>query len=422
MALHSCVVIRCPDIVASQNFYEEIGLELCSVFPADAPREVSLTFEGRLNILLCKQETGDVEHAKGAELRIALEEGTPLRASVQAPEGTRISFFEKRATSLQVVPSDLVPSLSLAVSSGGTAEGDGNSKRSPSATTESGGDERFHAGRAGMLYSDLIPDRQGGRFVASRIRIPGPKVTVPDKVHFHDVRLQFLYCVRGSALLVYEDQGEPFVMQRGDLVLQPPQIRHRVLETYDDLEVIEVSSPAEHMTTIDREMKLPTAAVNTQRVYNGQKFLWHRAVPSEPCEDLGVHAASGGIASARLLRQGSVESGGLCAGLRVRNEGEDLLLWVVVDLEGSLTVRVEEENREGEVTKKQKAERTTGAMSLSSGDSVCVPPGYCLAVETLKLKAPQDRVEGGDGGSGSAVRILEVRVEPGGSLCPCHPP
>jgi quercetin dioxygenase-like cupin family protein len=39
-----------------------------------------------------------------------------------------------------------------------------------------------------------------------------------------------IYCHRGWVRVVYEDQGEPFVMHPGDCVLQPPGIRHRVLE------------------------------------------------------------------------------------------------------------------------------------------------------------------------------------------------
>jgi quercetin dioxygenase-like cupin family protein len=80
-----------------------------------------------------------------------------------------------------------------------------------------------------MLYRDLIPGRLGGRYIASLISIPkgGP---VADWVHFHRIALQLIYVRSGWVRVVYEDQGEPFVMRAGDLVLQPPQIRHRVLE------------------------------------------------------------------------------------------------------------------------------------------------------------------------------------------------
>ena len=52
-----------------------------------------------------------------------------------------------------------------------------------------------------------------------------------------------IYVRRGWVRVVYEDQGEPFVMHEGDLVLQPPEIRHRVLESSPGLEVIEIGAP-----------------------------------------------------------------------------------------------------------------------------------------------------------------------------------
>jgi mannose-6-phosphate isomerase-like protein (cupin superfamily) len=151
--------------------------------------------------------------------------------------------------------------------------------------------EAWGVGRAGMQYRDLIPDRQGGRFIASHIRIPkgGP---VPDYVHFHAIRFQMIYCYKGWVRLVYEDQGAPFVMNAGDCVLQPPRIRHRVLECSPGLEVIEIGSPAIHATHADHEMILPTAAVHTDRDFDGQRF-----VAGDP---LGIAAASGGVASARV--------------------------------------------------------------------------------------------------------------------------
>ena len=114
-----------------------------------------------------------------------------------------------------------------------------------------------------MQYRDLIPDRQGGRYIASHIRIPdgGP---VPDYVHFHEIRFQLIYCYRGWVRVVYEDQGEPFVMNAGDCVLQPPLIRHRVLESSAGLEVVEIGVPAVHATHVDHERALPTPAATTR--------------------------------------------------------------------------------------------------------------------------------------------------------------
>ena len=135
-------------------------------------------------------------------------------------------------------------------------------------------------GRAGMHYRDLIPDRLGGSIIASHIRIPdgGP---VPDMVHYHTVGFQLIFCYRGLVDLVYEDQGEPFRLYAGNCVIQPPQIRHRVLYASDNIEVIEIGVPAEHVTTIDHAMELPNGVVNPEREFQGQKFVHHKAEEAE---------------------------------------------------------------------------------------------------------------------------------------------
>jgi quercetin dioxygenase-like cupin family protein len=101
-------------------------------------------------------------------------------------------------------------------------------------------------------------------------------------------------------------------MHAGDCVLQPPHIRHRVLECADGLEVIEISSPAEHMTLFDHEMRLPTGRHLPQSGYAGQRFVFHQASGAHwsdeagtgwTCRDLGISAATDGLASARVLRQ-----------------------------------------------------------------------------------------------------------------------
>lgn len=125
-----------------------------------------------------------------------------------------------------------------------------------------------------MHYRDLIPDRQGGAVIASHIRIPGAGL-VPDYVHFHEIAFQLIFCRRGSVRLVYEDQGEPFVLSAGDCVTQPPRIRHRVLESFDDLEVIEIGYPAEHITRADPLTSLPTSSVDGSRTWDGQVFVHH---------------------------------------------------------------------------------------------------------------------------------------------------
>ena len=122
-----------------------------------------------------------------------------------------------------------------------------------------------------MLYRDLIPSRLGGRYIASHITIPegGP---VADWVHFHRIAFQMIYVRRGWVRVVYEDQGEPFVMEAGDLVLQPPEIRHRVLESSPGLEVVEITCPALHETFADHDMSLPNGRVDRHRHFGGQQL------------------------------------------------------------------------------------------------------------------------------------------------------
>lgn len=131
-------------------------------------------------------------------------------------------------------------------------------------------------GRAGMHYRDLIPDRLGGSIIASHIRIPdgGP---VPDMVHFHRVGFQLIFCYRGWVDVVYEDQGPPIRLTAGDCFIQPPEIRHRVLEASDGIEVIEIGVPAEHITEIDHDMVLPTPHLRPDREWQGQKFVFNQS-------------------------------------------------------------------------------------------------------------------------------------------------
>jgi quercetin dioxygenase-like cupin family protein len=168
-------------------------------------------------------------------------------------------------------------------------------------------------GRAGMLYRDLIPGRLGGRYIASHITIPqgGP---VSDWVHFHRIALQLICVRKGWVRVVYQDQGEPFVMNAGDLVLQPPGIRHQVLESSAGLEVIEVSCPALHETFADHEMNLPTGRFDPGRLFSGQRFLHHvakngawRPFGGGEAQETGVDDATCGLAEVRSIRR--AESG-----------------------------------------------------------------------------------------------------------------
>jgi quercetin dioxygenase-like cupin family protein len=165
-------------------------------------------------------------------------------------------------------------------------------------------------GRAGMHYRDLIPGRLGGSIIASHIRIPegGP---VPDMVHYHSVGFQLIYCYKGWVDLVYEDQGPPFRLFAGNCVIQPPEIRHRVLVASDNLQVIEIGVPAHHTTTLDHDLDLPTKEYRPDRDFNGQRFVHHKAdeavwtasrLSGFEARDTGIAEHTGNVAGVHVLR------------------------------------------------------------------------------------------------------------------------
>ena len=107
-------------------------------------------------------------------------------------------------------------------------------------------------------------------------------------------------------------RAPPFVLNAGDCVLQPPQIRHRVLEASDGLEVVEIACPAHHATHIDHDLALPTETVEPNHKYDGQRFVRHRSEAATwlpwqrggfECRDSGIGDATGGIAGACVVRR-----------------------------------------------------------------------------------------------------------------------
>ncbi|MFC5525111.1 cupin domain-containing protein [Rhodanobacter ginsengisoli] len=312
-------------------FVDTLGFRLDSIMPADDPRIAQLSGYG-LRLRLDTAHEGDA-----GVLRLGTARGVD-RAALVAPNRTRIEFGPAR---LPIRLPPLQPSPGIQ-----------HFDDRPGA---------WKSGRAGMQYRDLIPDRQGGQFIASHIRIPvgGP---VGDNVHYHDIRLQLIYCHRGWVRLVYEDQGDPFVMRAGDCVLQPPRIRHRVLESSDGLEVIEIGSPAEHMTHLDHTMQLPTGRRLPARDYDGQRFVFHQAEKARwshlpdsgwALRDLGLAAATGGLVDARVLRREPASESADVPAL------QDRMFAFGFVLRGSMSLRVDR----------------LPATRLTAGDAFVVPSG-----------------------------------------------
>ncbi len=167
-------------------------------------------------------------------------------------------------------------------------------------------------GRAGMHYRDLVPDRLGGAMIASHIRIPdgGP---VPDMVHYHKVGFQLIFCVNGWVDVLYEDQGGMRRLNAGDCFIQPPEIRHRVCEASDDLQVIEIGVPADHVTEIDHDMALPTPHERPDREWDGQRFVHNLAegaewgefrLPGFICRDTTIATNTKDVAGVQVIRRG----------------------------------------------------------------------------------------------------------------------
>lgn len=107
--------------------------------------------------------------------------------------------------------------------------------------------------RAFFHYRDLgIEEATGGRFVAHVIR--AREGTHANPVwHVHDLDFQMVYVLKGWVRFEYEGEGE-VLLEAGDCVHQPPGIRHRELEHSEDLEMLEIVTPASFAT---REVEAP---------------------------------------------------------------------------------------------------------------------------------------------------------------------
>ena len=94
----------------------------------------------------------------------------------------------------------------------------------------------------------LMRPAEAGLLQAHVIRfIPPCDPAVVSKRHFHDVDVQMIYVLKGWIKSEFEGQGE-VTMREGAAWLQPPRIKHTVLDYSDDCEVLEIILPAEFKT------------------------------------------------------------------------------------------------------------------------------------------------------------------------------
>ena len=325
------VVLPCAELESTLAFFtENLGFQINAIFPADVPLVAVISGHGVCLRLECG---GSGSPGKLRLLCRNPEEFMEGATELTAPNGTCIEIVEANP------PLVLPPEQQSFV------------------LNRYSNDASWEVGRAGMNYRDLIPNRQGGRFVASHIRIPegGP---VPDYVHFHKIRFQMIYCYKGWVRVVYDEQGPPFVMHSGDCVLQPPQIRHRVLESSAGLEVIEISCPAEHETWADPDLDLPTTEVRSNRDFGGQHFVLHQVVQAEwspwrmegfEFRDTGIGTATKGLAGVRVVRPLNASRPLVCS-----HSGE---FYFFFTLEGGVTLICE----------------GLGSQRMEAGDSCVIP-------------------------------------------------
>jgi hypothetical protein len=110
--------------------------------------------------------------------------------------------------------------------------------------------EAFEEGlRAYAKYRDLgIAAATGGLARAHVIKmIPPCDPAVVSKRHYHDVEFQMIYVLKGWIKGEYEGAGV-VTMREGSCWLQPPKIKHAVLDYSADCELLEIILPADFAT------------------------------------------------------------------------------------------------------------------------------------------------------------------------------
>src|SRR5882724_8176763 len=111
-------------------------------------------------------------------------------------------------------------------------------------------EEDFEIGlRRYAKYRDLgMAKATGGMVQAHVIRfVPPCRPEEVSKLHYHDVEFQMVYVLKGWIKTELEGQGA-HVMRPGSAWIQPPRIKHKVLDYSDDCEVLEVILPADFET------------------------------------------------------------------------------------------------------------------------------------------------------------------------------
>lgn len=98
--------------------------------------------------------------------------------------------------------------------------------------------------RAYARYRDLgIAKATNGLVQAHVIRLVPPCTDEVRQRHFHKVDFQMVYVLKGWMKNEFEGQGKQ-TMRAGSCWIQPPGIKHTVLDYSQDCEVLEIILPA----------------------------------------------------------------------------------------------------------------------------------------------------------------------------------
>lgn len=99
--------------------------------------------------------------------------------------------------------------------------------------------------RACFVYRDLgISAATQGRYHAHVIKAVDVEEDGIGLHRHNEIDFQMVYILKGWMRFWYEGKGE-VVAREGTCILQPPKVKHDVLEWSEDLELLEVTSPAE---------------------------------------------------------------------------------------------------------------------------------------------------------------------------------
>jgi uncharacterized RmlC-like cupin family protein len=102
--------------------------------------------------------------------------------------------------------------------------------------------------RTYALYRDLgIAAATSGLCQAHVIRLLSPCTDEVRKQHQHETELQLIYVLRGWIKNEFEGHGVQ-MMSTGSCWLQPPGIKHTVLDYSADVELLEIIVPADFKT------------------------------------------------------------------------------------------------------------------------------------------------------------------------------